>query len=108
MALGCPSTRIEETTQALTSLLPRNCSSLVSRYHLAGSGAPAHSGSAPSDPMPALLAHRAGSASGLRVPGCDLAALILQRAFTTQENIDDLADAGLILYATQSVVNRTI
>jgi len=45
---------------------------------------------------------------GLRIPGSDLAALILQRAFTTQENIDDLADAGLILYATQSIVDRTI
>ena len=47
-------------------------------------------------------------ASGLRVQERDLATLILQRAFTTQESIDDLADAGLILYATQSVVNRTI
>ncbi|MEK7995160.1 MAG: hypothetical protein AAB403_15250, partial [Planctomycetota bacterium] len=45
---------------------------------------------------------------GLTIPGPELAAAILQRALTTQDTYDDLADAGLILYATQDVIDRTI
>jgi REase_DpnII-MboI len=38
----------------------------------------------------------------------DLAVIILQQAFTAQNTCDDLADAGLILHATETVIDRTI
>ena len=49
-------------------------------------------------------------AEGIRltVPAPELTTAILRHAFTMQEAYDDLADAGLILYATQSVVAETI
>ena len=48
------------------------------------------------------------TATGLNVPGPELATAILARAFTAQDPYDDLADAGLILYATQAVIERAI
>jgi len=45
---------------------------------------------------------------GLAINEPDLAAAVLQKAFLQQNNCDDLADAGLILYATKSIVERTI
>jgi hypothetical protein len=48
------------------------------------------------------------TATGLTIPGPDLAAAILCRVFTAQDHYDDLADAGLILYASQTVIEQTI
>ena len=45
---------------------------------------------------------------GLNIPEMELASAILARALMAEEHYDDLADAGLILYATQDVINRTI
>jgi len=45
---------------------------------------------------------------GLTLTAKDLAVTILQQAFTASNSHDDLADAGLMLYATQAVVDRTI
>jgi REase_DpnII-MboI len=47
-------------------------------------------------------------ATALTVPEQELASAILTRAFTATDTYDDLADAGLILYTTQNVVERTI
>jgi hypothetical protein len=44
----------------------------------------------------------------LHTERAELETAILNRAFTAREPYDDLADAGLILYATQEVVDRTI
>jgi len=48
------------------------------------------------------------TATGLSIPGPDLATAILCRVFTARDHYDDLADAGLILYASQTVIERTI
>jgi hypothetical protein len=45
---------------------------------------------------------------GLAINEPDLAAAVLQKAFLQQNQCDDLADAGLILYATNSIVEHTI
>jgi REase_DpnII-MboI len=45
---------------------------------------------------------------GLSINEQDLAAAVLQMALLEQNHCDDLADAGLILYATESIVERTI
>lgn len=45
---------------------------------------------------------------GLTVTAKDLAVIILQQTFTGQSTYDDLADAGLILHATQGIIDRTI
>ena len=45
---------------------------------------------------------------GPEVFGAELATAILFRALTLTENYSDLADAGLILNATQDVIDRTI
>jgi hypothetical protein len=47
-------------------------------------------------------------ATGLTTPGPELSAAILTRALTATDHYDDLADAGLILYATQAVIERAI
>ena len=47
-------------------------------------------------------------ATGLALDAPQLASAILSRALTATDDYDDLADAGLILYATQDVINRTI
>jgi hypothetical protein len=48
------------------------------------------------------------TSTGLKIPEQELATAILIRAFTAQDAYDDLADAGLILHATQAIVERTI
>jgi hypothetical protein len=45
---------------------------------------------------------------GLTLNDQELAAAVLQMAFLHQNHCDDLADAGLILHATESIVERTI
>ncbi len=45
---------------------------------------------------------------GLTLNNQELAAAVLQVAFLHQNHCDDLADAGLILHATESIVERTI
>lgn len=45
---------------------------------------------------------------GLTLNEPELAAAVLRMAFLDQNHCDDLADAGLILYATESIVERTI
>jgi hypothetical protein len=45
---------------------------------------------------------------GVTISSEVLATAMLHRAFTVQNQYDDLADAGLIRYATQSVVDRAI
>jgi hypothetical protein len=45
---------------------------------------------------------------GLTLNEQELAAAELRMAFLNQNHCDDLADAGLILYATESIVERTI
>ena len=45
---------------------------------------------------------------GLTLTAKDLAVIILQQAFTAQNSYDDLADAGLILHATEAIVDRAI
>ncbi len=45
---------------------------------------------------------------GLNIPPKELAVAILQQAFTAESSYDDLADAGLILHATQEIIDRTI
>jgi hypothetical protein len=45
---------------------------------------------------------------GLSISEQELAAAVLQLAFLQLNRCDDLADAGLILYATESIVERTI
>lgn len=45
---------------------------------------------------------------GLTLNESELAAAVLESALLNQNQFDDLADAGLILYATESVVERTI
>lgn len=45
---------------------------------------------------------------GLVLNEQELAAGVLQRAFLVTNQCDNLADAGLILYATESIVERTI
>jgi hypothetical protein len=45
---------------------------------------------------------------GLTITTKDLAAIILQQAFTVQNTYDDLADAGLILQATEAIIDKTI
>lgn len=45
---------------------------------------------------------------GLTIPSQDLAVQILKQTFTAQNHYDDLADAGLILVATQAIIDRTI
>jgi len=45
---------------------------------------------------------------GLTLNEQELAAAVLRMAFLNQNHCDDLADAGLILYATENVVERTI
>jgi hypothetical protein len=47
-------------------------------------------------------------ATGINVPASSLASTILSRALMTVDHYDDLADAGLILYATTDVINRAI
>ena len=47
-------------------------------------------------------------ATGLTVPAPELARSILIRALTAQDAYDDLADAGLILFATQAIMERAI
>jgi hypothetical protein len=48
------------------------------------------------------------SSIGLTLNEQDLAAAVLQVALLHQNHCDDLADAGLVLYATESIVERTI
>jgi hypothetical protein len=45
---------------------------------------------------------------GLTLNEQELGAAVLRMAFLNQNHCDDLADAGLILYATESLVERTI
>jgi hypothetical protein len=45
---------------------------------------------------------------GLAVNEQELAAAVLRMALLNQNHCDDLADAGLILYATESTIERTI
>src|ERR1019366_3972293 len=45
---------------------------------------------------------------GVAIDEPDLAAAVLQKAFLQQNHCDDLADAGLILHATESIVEHTI
>ncbi len=45
---------------------------------------------------------------GLTLNEAELAAVVLESAFLNQNHCDDLADAGLILYATEGIVERTI
>jgi REase_DpnII-MboI len=45
---------------------------------------------------------------GLTLNRSELAAAVLESALLNQNQCDDLADAGLILYATESIVERTI
>ncbi|OLE64976.1 MAG: hypothetical protein AUI36_08595 [Cyanobacteria bacterium 13_1_40CM_2_61_4] len=45
---------------------------------------------------------------GLTLNEPELAAAVLQMAFLDKNHCDDLADAGLILYATENIVERTI
>jgi hypothetical protein len=45
---------------------------------------------------------------GLTLNEQELAAAVLRMAFLSENNCDDLADAGLILYATERTVERTI
>lgn len=45
---------------------------------------------------------------GPSITAKDLAVIILQRTFTAQNTYDDLADAGLILQATDAIIDRTI
>jgi hypothetical protein len=45
---------------------------------------------------------------GLTTTPKDLAVIILQQAFMAQNTYDDLADAGLILHATETIIDRTI
>lgn len=45
---------------------------------------------------------------GLTVTDKDLAVIILQQVFTAQNTYDDLADAGLILRATEKIIDRAI
>jgi hypothetical protein len=45
---------------------------------------------------------------GLVLDEQELATAVLQRAFLARNLCDDLADAGLILFATESIVERTI
>jgi hypothetical protein len=47
-------------------------------------------------------------AIGITIDAPALAGAILSRALTVTDSYDDLADAGLILYATQDVINRAI
>lgn len=46
--------------------------------------------------------------TGLKIPEQELATAILVRALTAQDAYDDLADAGLILHAAQTVIERAI
>jgi hypothetical protein len=56
-----------------------------------------------------LINQRVLAASiGLTLKEKDVAAAVLQMAFLRQNHCDDLADAGLILYATESIVEHTI
>ena len=56
-----------------------------------------------------LINQKALAASiGLTLNEPELAAAVLQIAFLDKNRCDDLADAGLILYATENVVERTI
>ena len=56
-----------------------------------------------------LINQKALAASiGLTLNEPELAATVLQIAFLDKNRCDDLADAGLILYATENVVERTI
>lgn len=45
---------------------------------------------------------------GLTITAKDLAIIILQQAFTAQNTYDDLADAGLMLRATEMIIDWTI
>src|SRR5262249_4810183 len=45
---------------------------------------------------------------GLNIPGKDLARAILIRAITESHCYEDVADAGLILQATETLIERTI
>jgi len=45
---------------------------------------------------------------GLTLNEQDVAAAVLQMTFLHQNQCDDLADAGLVLYATESIVERSI
>jgi hypothetical protein len=45
---------------------------------------------------------------GITLNEPELAAAVLETALLKQNHCDDLADAGLILYATESIVERTI
>jgi len=45
---------------------------------------------------------------GLTLNEAELATAVLETALLNQNHCDDLADAGLILYATESIVERTI
>jgi len=45
---------------------------------------------------------------GLTTTTKDLAVIILQQAFMEQNTYDDLADAGLMLHATEMIIDRTI
>lgn len=48
------------------------------------------------------------SSIGLTLNEAELADAVLETVFLKQNHCDDLADAGLILYATESIVERTI
>ncbi len=47
-------------------------------------------------------------ATALNVAASELASAILCRALAAQDHYDDLADAGLILYASQEVIERAV
>lgn len=52
--------------------------------------------------------HELAKAVALEPPGTEIADAILSRALTVREHYADLADAGLILNATESVIERTV
>jgi len=48
------------------------------------------------------------ASTGVNIVPKDLAATVLQKALTEESSYDDLADAGLILHATEEIIERTI
>lgn len=56
-----------------------------------------------------IISQKAPATSiGLTLNEQELVAAVLQMAFLHQNQCDDLADAGLILFATESIIERTI